>query len=127
MKVIRSKSTPHPTQVEDVDLLGLLIQLLGFWVFVAIWFAVAFVGDKSIHVPPIQVNEQTSENFDKLGDYGQRYFATYALLFIFATVHNTIRIQLAHTTLTKYHPFSKLYLFIILALLATAIAAAVSK
>ena len=107
--------------------MGLLIQTLGFWVFVAIWFAVAFVGDESIHVTPIQVNKETSENYEALGDYGQKYFMTYSLLFIFVMVHNTIRIQLAHTTVMKYHPFSKMYLFVIIALLVTAIAAAVTK
>jgi len=32
------------------------------------------------------------ENYELLGDYGQRYFMTYGLLFIFVIVHNTIRI-----------------------------------
>lgn len=72
---------------------------------------------------PIQVNEETSKNYKLLGDYGQKYFMTYSLLFIFITVHNTIRIQLAHTTLMKYHPWSKIYLFATLSLLATAITA----
>ena len=52
----------------------------------------AFVGNEPIHVQPIQVNKETSENFEKLGDYGQKYFMTYSLLFIFVQVHNTIRI-----------------------------------
>ncbi len=73
---------------------------------------------------PIQVNKETSEHYELLGDYGQKYFVTYALLFIFITVHNTIRIQLAHTTLMKYHPFSKIYLFAIIALLTVAVIAA---
>ena len=49
---------------------------------------------------------------------------TYALLFIFITVHNTIRIQLAHTSLMKYHAYSKLYIFASLWLFITAIVAA---
>lgn len=71
MKIIKSRNNPLPTQVEKVDLLVLLVQFLGYWVFVAIWFAVAFVGDESIHVTPIQVNEETSKNYEQLGDYGQ--------------------------------------------------------
>jgi len=88
---------------------------------------VAFVGNEPIHVEPIQVDKETSENYEALGNYGQRYFMTYSLLYIFVTVHNTIRIQLSHTSLMKYHPFSKIYLFAIFALLITAIAAAASE
>lgn len=71
VKIIKSRKTPHPTQVEDVDLMALFIQTMGFWVFAAIWFAVAFIGDEPIHVTPIQVNEETSVNYEALGDYGQ--------------------------------------------------------
>ena len=127
MKIIRSRNNPLPTQVENVDLLVLLIQFLGFWIFVAIWFGVAFVGNEAIHVDPIQVNEETSKNYKELGNYGQEYFMTYSLLFIFVAVHNTIRIQLAHTSLMKYHPFSKIYLFVVIALLVTAISAVVTE
>ena len=127
MKIIRSKNNPLPTQVEDVDFLALFIQFAGYWCWVAIWFAIAFVGDEPIHVEPIQVNEETSENYEQLGDYGQKYFVTYALLFIFVTVHNTIRIQLCHTSLQKYHPFSKIYLFAISSLLITSIAVAATS
>ena len=51
---------------------------------------------------------------------------TYALLFIFIAVHNTIRIQLAHTSLSKYHPFSKIYLFATISLIVTGALAAAS-
>jgi hypothetical protein len=51
--------------------MALFIQTMGFWVFAAIWFAVAFIGDEPIHVTPIQVNEETSVNYEALGDYGQ--------------------------------------------------------
>jgi len=53
VKIIKSKSVPHPTQVEDVDLVQLLIQFVGFWGFVAVWFATAFVGNEPIHTDPI--------------------------------------------------------------------------
>lgn len=72
--------------------MNLLIQIAGFWVWVAVWFSVAFVGEEPIHTKPIQVNKEISENYESLGDYGQKYFMTYSLLFIFVTVHNTIRI-----------------------------------
>ena len=85
------------------------------------------MGNEPIHVDPIQVDKETSENFEALGDYGQKYFMTYSLLYIFVIVHNTIRIQLCHTSLMKYHPFSKIYLFSIFALLITAIAAAATE
>ena len=52
---------------------------------------------------------------------------TYALLFIFVTVHITIHIQLAHTTLSKYHPFSKIYVFASISLLTTVVCASVSN
>ena len=52
---------------------------------------------------------------------------TYALFFIFVIVHNTIRIQLCHTSLMKYHPFSKLYLFAIISLLVTCVVAVVKE
>ena len=103
------------------------MQIHGFWGFVAVWFSVAFVGVDSIHTPPIQVNKEMSENFEDLGDYGQKYFMTYSLLFIFVIVHNTIKIQLAHTSHTKYHPFTKIYCFTIISLLVTAIVAAATK
>ena len=70
----------------------LLVQIFGYWLWVAVWFCVAFVGDEPIHTPPVQVNQDLSDNFEELGDYGQRYFMTYSLLFIFVTVHNTIKI-----------------------------------
>lgn len=127
VKIIRSKSNPLPTQVEEVDLLQLLIQFLGYWGFVAVWFAVAFIGNEPIHVQPFQVNEYTSENYKLLGDYGQKYFMTYSLLFIFVVVHNTIRIQLCHTSLMKYQPFSKIYLFAIVSLAITTIVTVASK
>ena len=92
MKIIKSRKNPLPTQVEDVDFLQLFVQFLGYWLWVGVWYAVAFVGDEPIHVTPIQVNEETSEHYKLLGDYGQKYFMTYSLLFIFITVHNTIRI-----------------------------------
>lgn len=94
--------------------------------FVAIWLAVAFKGNEPIHTKPIQVSEESSKHYKELGDYGQMYFMTYALLFIFVAVHNTIRIQLAHTSLTKYQPFSKLYLFASISLIATGICAIVT-
>ena len=100
---------------------------MGYWGWVAIWFSVAFVGNEPIHVTPVQVSKETSEHYRELGDYGQKYFMVYLLLFIFIAVHNTIRIQLAHTSLMKYHPFSKIYLFAITALLGTAVAAAASQ
>ena len=70
----------------------LLIQILGYWLFVFVWYCVAFVGNEPVHTKPIQVNEETSENYEKLGDYGQKYFITYSLLFIFLVVHNTNRL-----------------------------------
>lgn len=70
VKILRSRRNPLPTQVEGVDPLVLLVQVIGFWAFAAVWFAVAFVGDEPIHVTPIQVNEETSKNYDKLGNYG---------------------------------------------------------
>ena len=57
VKVIRSRKKPLPTQVEDVDLLALLVQTLGFWVWVAVFYGCAFVGNEPIHVTPIQVNK----------------------------------------------------------------------
>lgn len=110
-----------------MNLVGLMFQFLGFWIWVAVWFCVAFVGEESIHTPPIQVNKDVSENYELLGDYGQKYFMTYSLLFIFVTVHNTIRIQLAHTTHSKYHPFTKLYCFATISLLITAIVSVVTE
>ena len=124
---MRSKNKPHPTQAEDVDLLQLLIQFTGFWGFTILWFAVAFVGNEPIHTDPYQVNRELGENYEMLGDYGQKYFITYALLYIFVIVHNTIRIQLCHTSLMKYHPFSKTYIFACISLLTTAVVAAVTE
>lgn len=86
----------------------------------------AFKGNEPVHTTPIQVSEEASEHYKELGDYGQAYFIVYALLFIFITVHNTIRIQLAHTSLTKYQPFSKIYIFASISLLGTAVAAVVT-
>lgn len=92
-KVLISRKKPQVTQVEDVDLLQLFVQFAGFYLFVALWFACAFVGNNPIHVTPVQVNELTSENSQYLYESGhQDYFMTYALLFIFIAVHNTIRI-----------------------------------
>jgi len=51
---------------------------------------------------------------------------TYALLFIFIVVHNTIRIQLAHTSLSKYQPFAKIYLFAAISLIVTGVLAVAS-
>ena len=102
-----------------------MIQFAGFYLWSTLWFAVAFVGNNPIHVHPVQVNETTSENYEVLYASGhQDYFLTYALLFITIIVHNTIRCQLAHTSLMKYHPYSKLYLFASLWLVITALVAA---
>lgn len=92
-----------------------------------VWFATAFIGDEPIHTDPIQVSEEVGEHYEKLGDYGQKYFITYTLFFIFVIVHNTIRIQLCHTSLMKYHPFSKLYLFATISLLVTCVVAVVKE
>ena len=70
------------------------------------------------------MTKELSEHYEDLGDYGQKYFITYSLLFIFMFVHNTNRLQLAHTTLMKYQPFSKIYIFVNLSLLIVAIVAA---
>ena len=70
-----------------------MIQFLGYYLFAALWFACAFVGNKPIHVTPVQVNETSSEYYELLYESGhQDYFLTYGLLFIFIAVHNTIRI-----------------------------------
>ena len=53
MKIIKSRKNPLPTQVEDVDFLQLFVQFLGYWLWVGVWYAVAFVGDEPIHVTPI--------------------------------------------------------------------------
>ena len=112
--------------MEGVDLLQLLIQFSGYWLFTAIWVALSFKGDEPIHTKPIQVSEETSKHYKLLGDYGQKYFMIYALLYIFVIVHNTIRIQLAHTSLCKYQPFSKLYLFATISLVVTGVVATVT-
>lgn len=101
------------------------MQIAGFYLWSALWLACAFVGNNPIHVTPVQVNEITSENYKLLYASGhQDFFMTYALLYIFITVHSTIRIQLVHTSLMKYHSFGKIYIFASLWLLITAIVAA---
>jgi len=56
---------------------------------------------------------------------GQGYFIIYSLLFGSIAVHNTIGIMLAHVSRSKYQPFTKLYLFAIVALGTLALAATV--
>mmetsp|Transcript_23157 Transcript_23157/g.27137 ORF Transcript_23157/g.27137 Transcript_23157/m.27137 type:complete len:126 (+) Transcript_23157:1063-1440(+) len=70
----------------------------------------------------IQADELTSE-FHTIFEAGSAYFVAYTFLFGCVAVHNTISIMLAHTSRTKYQPFSRLYLFTIVSLVAMALIA----
>ena len=121
--IVRSKYTPQVTQTEDVNLMELTIQFLGFFIWAAIWLCAAYSGTEPIMPEVVQADEVTSF-FHEVADQGSAYFVTYALLFGCVAVHNTINIMLAHTSRMKYQPFNKLYLFASFALTAMALIAA---
>lgn len=54
-------------------------------------------------------------------DYGSSYFMIYLIFYLCVMVHQTICIQIAHVTLTKFNPFTKLYIFAVAAVAAMAI------
>lgn len=69
-----------------------------------------------INHPTVVNRESAAVDHDSL-EYGQAYQTVHSLLYIFMIVHQTMSIQLAHCTKSKYWPWGRMINFVISAML----------
>jgi len=113
-------STPYPNYdvdgsvmevSEPVNKWNLFQQLSAHFAFIALWAAFACAGEDPILGPPMNLTHQAGEPYSGPLPNHDIFFAQYLLLLCFVIVHQTIHMQVAHVTLSRYTPWSKLWIF----------------